>query len=343
MDFDLNEDQSLLRDSVERLAADLYPSLESRQARLKAPLGFPDAGWTAFVDLGVTGLPFPEAEGGFGGGPVETLLVMEAVGRNLVVEPLLASLVLGSTALRLGGSAAQTARLLPGVIDGSLRLTLAQTERQSRYDLHDVATTARRSGDGFVLSGAKSVVPNADAAGLMVVSARVSGSGATRTGSACSWCRPTPPGVAIEAYPTQDGGRAAEVSFSDVALPADAALGDPEGGLPLLERVVEHGIAALAAEAVGSMDALHRLTVEYLKTRKQFGVSVGSFQALQHRAVDMLIQLEQARSMALYAAMMVDAADARGAGGGPAAVKVQINKACRLSARRRSSSTAASA
>ena len=175
MDFDLNEDQSLLRDSVERLAADLYPSLESRQARLKAPLGFPDAGWTAFVDLGVTGLPFPEAEGGFGGGPVETLLVMEAVGRNLVVEPLLASLVLGSTALRLGGSAAQTARLLPGVIDGSLRLTLAQTERQSRYDLHDVATTARRSGDGFVLSGAKSVVPNADAAGLMVVSARVSG------------------------------------------------------------------------------------------------------------------------------------------------------------------------
>ncbi|MDV0440779.1 acyl-CoA dehydrogenase family protein, partial [Xanthomonas sacchari] len=144
MDFDLNEDQSLLRDSVERLAADLYPSLESRQARLKAPLGFSAEGWAAFSELGVTGLPFSEEDGGLGGGPVETLLVMEAVGRNLVVEPLLASLVLGSTALRLGGSAAQKERLVPGLVAGDLRLTLAHTERQSRYDLADVATTARR-------------------------------------------------------------------------------------------------------------------------------------------------------------------------------------------------------
>ena len=239
---------------------------------------------------------------------------MEAVGRNLVVEPLLASLVLGATALRLGGSAAQKARSLPGLIDGTLRLTLAHTERQSRYDLADVATTARRAGDGFVLErGEERRAQRRRGRPDGGLGPRLRASGATRTGSACSWCRRTPPGVAIEAYPTQDGGRAAEVSFSDVALAADAALGDPEGGLPLLERVVEHGIAALAAEAVGSMDALHKLTVEYLKTRKQFGVSVGSFQALQHRAVDMLIQLEQARSMALYAAMMVEAPDAAGA------------------------------
>lgn len=330
MDFDLNEDQSLLRDSVERMAADLYPSLESRHSRLKAPLGFPEEGWAAFAELGVTGLPFSEDEGGLAGGPVETMLVMEAVGRNLVVEPLFASLVLGATALRLGGSAAQKETILPGVIDGSLRLTLAHTERQSRYDLHDVATTARRSGNGIVLSGAKSVVPNADAAGLMVVSARVSGERRDPHGIGLFLVPADAPGVAIEAYPTQDGGRAAEVSFSDVALPADSALGDPEGGLPLLERVAEHGIAALAAEAVGSMDALHKLTVAYLKTRTQFGVSVGSFQALQHRAVDMLIQLEQARSMALYAAMMVEAEDPAARAAALAAVKVQINKACRF-------------
>lgn len=330
MDFDLNGDQSLLRDSVERLAADLYPSLERRQARRAAPLGFPEDGWRAFSELGVFGLPFPEEAGGFGGGPVETMLVMEAVGRNLVVEPLLASLVLGSTALRLGGSPAQTDRYLPQVVDGSLRLTLAHTERQSRYDLHDVATTAGRTGDGFSLSGTKSVVPNADAAGLMVVSARVSGERRDVHGIGLFLVPADARGVSVEAYPTQDGGRAAEVSFSDVALGADAALGDPEAGLPLLERVVEHGIAALAAEAVGSMDALHKLTVEYLKTRKQFGVSVGSFQALQHRAVDMLIALEQARSMAIYGAMMVEAEDAQARAAALSAVKVQINKACRF-------------
>jgi alkylation response protein AidB-like acyl-CoA dehydrogenase len=174
------------------------------------------------------------------------------------------------------------------------------------------------------------VVPNADAAGLMVVSARVSGERRDPRGLGLFLVPTDAAGVSVEPYPTQDGGRAAEVSFSDVRLPADAALGDPEDGLPLLERVVEHGIAALAAEAVGSMDALHALTVEYLKTRKQFGVSVGSFQALQHRAVDMLIQLEQARSMAIYGAMMVEAEDAAARAAALAAVKVQINKACRF-------------
>ncbi|MCJ2013161.1 acyl-CoA dehydrogenase family protein [Methylobacterium sp. J-076] len=329
MDFDLNEDQTLLRDSVERLCAGLYPSLEARQAHAKAPLGFPDANWQTFADLGIFGLPFPEEAGGFGGGPVETMLVMEAVGRHLVVEPLFPTLVLGATALRLGGSPEQLARLAPGLIEGALRLTLAHTERQSRYDLFDVATTARRDGDGFVLNGAKSIVPNADSAGLIVVSARVSGERRDRGGIGLFLVPADAPGVSLSPYPTQDGGRAAEVTFSDVALPADAALGDPEGGLPLLERVIEHGIAALAAEAVGSMETLHRLTVDYLKTRTQFGTAIGAFQALQHRAVDMLIELEQARSMALYAAMMVDSEDAAARAGALAAVKVRINTACR--------------
>ncbi len=330
MDFALNADQSLLRASVERLAADLYPSLEIRQARLKAPLGFPEDGWRAFSELGVFGLPFPEESGGFGGGPVETMLVMEAVGRNLVAEPLFASLVLGSTALRLGGSPAHAERHLPGVIEGALRLTLAHTERQSRYDLEDVATRATRTGGGFRLSGAKSIVPNADAAGLMVVSARVSGERRDPHGIGLFLVPADADGLSVQAYPTQDGGRAAEVFFSDVALPADAALGDPEDGLPVLERVADEAIAALCAEAVGIMDAMREITVDYLKTRKQFGVSVGSFQALQHRAVDMLIALEQARSMAIYGAMMVEAEDASARAAALSAVKVQINKACRF-------------
>jgi pimeloyl-CoA dehydrogenase small subunit len=329
MDFDLNEDQSLLRDSVERLAADLYPSLEKRMAHAKAPLGFPAANWERFAELGIFGLPFPEEAGGFGGGPVETMLVMESVGRHLVVEPIFPTLVLGATALRLGGSPAQLESLVPEVIAGTLRLTLAHTERQSRYDLFDVATTARRTGDGFVLNGVKSVVPNADSAGRIVVSARLSGGRRDRSGLGLFLVPADAAGVGIVPYPTQDGGRAAEVTFSDVTVPADAVLGDPENGLPLLERVIEHGIAALAAEAVGSMEVLHRLTVEYLKTRKQFGTAIGAFQALQHRAVDMLIELEQARSMALYAAMMVGSDDAQARAAALAAVKVRINTACR--------------
>ena len=330
MDFDVSEEQGLLRDSVERMLADAYPSLEARRARIAQPLGFPEAGWAALAELGLLGLPFAEADGGFGGGPVETMIVMEAIGRTLAVEPYFASAVLGGTALRLGADAAQRARLLPAVIDGSLRLALAQTERQSRYDLNDVATTARRDGEGYVLDGRKSVVLNADAAGLFVVSARLSGERRDAHGIGLFLVPADAAGLTLRPYPTQDGGRAAELDLSGVRVGADAALGDPEDGLRLLTRVAEHGIAALAAEAVGSMDALHALTLDYLKTRTQFGVPVGTFQALQHRAVDMMIALEQARSMALYGAMMVDAPDARERAAALSAVKVQVNKACRF-------------
>ena len=330
MNFDFSEEQTLLRDSVERFCADGYPSLEARQARTREPLGFSQANWDKLAELGVCGLPFPEADGGFGGGAVETMIVMEAIGRNLAVEPVFASGVLGATAIRLGADSAQKERWLPGLIEGTTRLALAHTERQSRYDLHDVATTARREGSGFVLDGQKSVVLNADSAGLIVVSARVSGERRDKHGIGLFLVPADAPGVTLEAYPTQDGGRAAEVAFANVAVGADAVLGDPEDGLPLLVRVAEHGIAALAAEALGSMSALHALTVDYLKTRKQFGVTVGSFQALQHRAVDMLIALEQARSMAIYGAMMVEAGDAAERAVALSAVKVQVNKACRF-------------
>lgn len=330
MDFDLSDEQRLLRDSVERLTADSYASLEARQLYAREPLGFSEGIWSKYAELGVLGLPFSEEEGGFGGGPVETMVVMEAMGRNLALEPYLATAILGAGALKRGASPDQRARYVSAIVEGALRLALAFTERQSRYDLHDVATRANRVADGYVLDGRKSVVLNADAAGLLVVSARVSGERRDRDGIGLFLVDPAAPGVAIEPYPTQDGGRAAEVLLSDVAVPADAVLGSPEAGLAILERVIEDGIAALAAEAVGSMDALHALTIDYLKTRKQFGVAIGGFQALQHRAVDMLMAVEQARSMAIYAAMMIESEDAAERAAALSAVKVQINRSARF-------------
>lgn len=330
MDFDLSPEQSQLKDSVERLISANYPSLEVRQKLAKESLGFSPGGWAQFAEMGLLGIPFSEAEGGFGGGPVETLVVMEALGKGLALEPYLATVVLGGGALRLAGSAAQKQRFIPAIVDGSLRLALAQTEKQARYDLNDVATTARKTGDGYVLDGAKSVVLNGDSAGLLVVSARTGGARRDAEGISLFLVPADAPGVRITGYPTQDGGRAAEIALAEVKLAHADLLGEPGNGLPVLQRLSEYAIAALAAEAVGAMAALHALTVEYLKTRTQFGTPIGNFQVLQHRAVDMLIALEQARSMAFYAAMMVEAEDAPARSAALSAVKVQVNRSCRL-------------
>jgi pimeloyl-CoA dehydrogenase small subunit len=330
MDFDLTSEQSQLKDSVERLMAARYGSLEARQGLAKEPLGFSEKGWGQFAELGLLGLPFSEDEGGFGGGPVETLVVMEALGKGLALEPYLATVVLGGAALRYGATPAQKERIIPGIVEGSLRLALAFTEKQSRYDLNDVATTARKAGGGYVLEGAKSVVLNGDSAQHLVVSARTAGARRDRDGISLFLVATDAPGVTVRGYPTQDGGRAAEIALSGVAVGEDRLLGGVGQGLPVLERVAEHAIAALAAEAVGVMEALHGLTVDYLKTRQQFGAPIGQFQVLQHRAVDMLIALEQARSMAAYAAMMVEHEDATERAAALSAVKVQVNRSCRL-------------
>ena len=330
MDFDLTDEQSLLKDTVQRWAADTYPGIEQLASARAEPLGFPKARWAELAELGLLGLPFAEEDGGFGGGPVETLVVMEALGRALAPEPYLASVILGGSAVRLAGSPAQRAALLPGLMDGTAGLAFAHSEVQARYDLNDVATSARAVEGGFRLDGRKSVVLNADAAATLVVSARTAGDRRDAAGITLFLVPVDAAGVSLIAYPTQDGGRAADVILSDVFIPADAVLG-PEGeGLAIVERVVEGAIAALCAEAVGLMEALHELTVEYLKTRKQFGVAIGSFQALQHQAVDMFVHLEQARSMALYAAMMVEAEDAAERAVALSAAKVQINRAARF-------------
>jgi pimeloyl-CoA dehydrogenase small subunit len=330
MDFDLSSEQSQLKDSVDRLIGGTYVSLDARRAQGANALGFSARTWAQFAELGLLGIPFSEEEGGYGGGPVGTSLVMEAIGRSLALEPYLATVVLGGSALRFGATPAQKEQLIPAIVDGSLRLALATTERQSRYDLFDVATTATKTTAGYVLNGAKCVVINGDSAGSLIVSARTSGTRRDRLGISLFLVAADAPGVTIRGSVAQDDGRVAEVDLAGVLVAADDRIGVEGTGLTTLERVQEHAIAALAAEAVGVMETLHGLTLDYLRTRKQFGAPIASFQVLQHRAVDMFIELEQARSMAFFAAMMVEADDADERRTALASVKVQINKACRL-------------
>jgi pimeloyl-CoA dehydrogenase small subunit len=328
MDFDLNEEQRLLKESVDRLMADRY-EFEQRKKYAESSTGWSRELWGQYAELGLLGLPFAEEHGGFGGGPTETMIVMEAWGRALALEPFLATVVLGGGLLRRAGSAEQQGAILPKVADGSLVLAFAHTERQSRYDLADVATTAKRDGGSYVLDGEKGVVLHGDSADKLLVTARVSGDRRDRGGIGLFLVEAKAEGVSRRGYPTQDGLRAAEVSLSKVRVGPEGVIGEPEGALPVVERVVDETIAALAAEAVGAMGALHELTVDYLKTRKQFGVPIGSFQVLQHRAAEMMIALEQARSMAMFATMMAAEEDEVERRRAIAAAKVQIGRSGR--------------
>jgi pimeloyl-CoA dehydrogenase small subunit len=329
MDFDLSDEQRLLKESVERLLADRY-DMAKRKAYGAAEPGWSRDLWRQYAELGLLAVPFAEEHGGIGGGPVETMVVMEAFGRALVREPYFATVVLGGGLIRHGGSAAQQSDLLPQIAAGELTLAFAHVERQSRYDLADVTTTARREGDGWVLTGTKSVVLHGDSADKVIVTARVAGERRDRDGIGLFLVDGTAPGVSRRGYATQDGLRAAELTLESVRVGADAVLGELGKGLPIAERVVDEAIAALCAEAVGAMGEAHRITVEYLKVRKQFGVPIGSFQALQHRAADMTVALEQARSMALFATMMAAEDDAGARHRAVAAAKVQVGRAARF-------------
>jgi len=329
MDFELSEEQRLLKDSVERLLSDRY-DFEARKAFMKEPHGFSRDMWRHYAELGLTGLTFDEEHGGSAGGPVETMIVAEAFGRALALEPFLATVVLGGGLLRHAGSAEQRAAILPKVADGSLLLAFAHTERQARYDLADVGASAKRDGAAYLISAEKSIVLNGDSADKLVVSARVAGKNRDRDGIALFLVDATAPGVTRRGYQTIDGLRAADISLAQVKVGPEAVLGKPGEALPLIERVVDEAIAAMAAEAVGAMAAMHELTVEYLRTRRQFGVSIGSFQVLQHRAVDMFVALEQARSMAMLATMMAAEPNDKERRKAIAATKVQIGRSGRL-------------
>ncbi|MGK7867804.1 acyl-CoA dehydrogenase family protein [Falsiroseomonas sp. E2-1-a20] len=326
MDFDLTDEQRMLSDSVRRLVSDAYDDFEHRKTYRAEPRGWSEANWSKFAEMGLLGLPFAEADGGFGGGPLETMIVLENFGRGLVVEPYLATVVLGGGLLRRAGSMAQREAMVPLVAEGSLTLAFAHQERQARHDLFDVGTTAKRDGEGYVLNGAKGVVLHGDSAGRLIVSARTAGNRRDRDGISLFLLDPATPGVTRRGYATQDGLRAAEVVLENVSVPADALLGPEGGALPLIEQVVDEAQAAICAEALGAMEVLRDLTVDYLKQRTQFGQAIGNFQALQHRAADMLVATEQARSMAMYAAMMVQDPD-------PAARHVALSAAKALVAK----------
>jgi len=328
MDFALSEEQQLLQHSVERLFADLY-SFEARRRYMEEPRGWSLGLWERYGELGLLGLPFAEEYGGSAGGPVETMIVMEQIGRALALEPYLATVILAGGLIRLGGSKAMCAAVLPAIAAGDLSVSFAHTERQARYDLADVAATARRDGSGYLIDGAKTLVPQGDSAEKFVVSARLSGGQRDRDGLGLFLVDAKATGVAVRGYGTVDGRRAAEVTLNGVRVDADAAIGEPGLAFPLLEQVADHAMAALCAEAVGAMAAMHAETVEYLKTRKQFGVTIGSFQALQHRAAEMLVGLEQARSMAMLATMMAGEEDARERRAAISAAKVQIGRSGR--------------
>jgi pimeloyl-CoA dehydrogenase small subunit len=329
MDFELSEEQRLLKQSVERLLADRY-GFEQRTAYMKEPGGFSRALWKQYAELGLLTLPFAEEDGGIGGGSVEIMIVMEALGRALVLEPFLATVVLAGGVLRHAGSKAQRAALVPKIADGSLMLALAHSERQSRYDLADVTTTAKRDGAGYLLDGAKGLVLHGDSADQFVVSARVAGKQRERDGIGLFLVDAKAKGVSVRGYQTIDGLHAAEVTLSGVKVGAEGVVGEPGKAFPVIERVVDEAMAALCAEAVGAMMVMHEATVDYLKTRKQFGVPIGNFQVLQHAAVDMLMAAEQARSMALLATMMVEETNAVERHKSIAAAKVQIGRSGRF-------------
>jgi pimeloyl-CoA dehydrogenase small subunit len=308
MDFDYTEEQQLLRDSVEKFLAKNY-SFEERRKIIESRAGMSAAAWEGFASLGLLGVPIPEEFGGFGGGGVDTMIVMEAFGRALVVEPYLSSVVLAGSTISLGGSQQQRQILLPRIVNGSMKFAFAHTEPGTRFELNRVETTARQSGGMWVINGRKSVVLHGPVADLLIITARTSGAPDSPQGITLFFVHPAEQGVTGLEYPTYDGMRAAEVTFADVTINSESAIGVLDNGYALLEAVIDRGIAAVCAEAVGCMDALNAATLEYLKTRQQFGVPIGRFQALQHRMVDMLMHAQQARSMALLAAVKVDSPD----------------------------------
>ena len=301
MDFDYTEEQQLLADSVRKYLASHY-DFEARKKTIASGDGFSAGAWNTFAEMGLTAIPFAPEDGGFGGGAVDLMASMEAFGDALVVEPLLDNIALAGRLVARTGSASQKEAVLAGLIDGSRKLAFASLEPGRRYELEPVVTTATAGTGGWTLDGQKLVVIGAPLADTLVVSAR------TALGSSLFLVDRNAPGVSLSSYRTVDGQRAADISFQAVKLGADALLGTDGAALPAIEEAVDFATALLCCDAVGAMKSANDATLEYLKTRKQFGTPIGSFQALQHRMVDMFIACEFSRSMAVLAACRVDAA-----------------------------------
>ena len=329
MDFSFSEEQNLLQQSIERFIQNDY-SFAARQSTVKEDLGYDTGKWRTFAELGWLGVPFPEDDGGFGGTAIESIIMCEQFGKGLVVEPFLATVVLAGGAIRIGGDKAQRAAWLPGITDGSLQAALAYAEPQGRYNLADLVTTGERSDGGYVLNGYKAVVLNGPAADVLVVSARTSGEQRDEEGVSLFIVPADSPGVSRRDYPTVDAFRASEVTLDNVQVGDEALLGEAGAGLPILQQAVDEGTLAVGAEAVGCMEVLYKDTVEYCKTRKQFGQPIGKFQVLQHRMVDMFMEHEQSKSLMFMAAMRMDEGYGPEAQKAVSALKVQVGTSGRF-------------
>lgn len=327
MDFNFTEEQSMLRDTVASYLQDNY-DFDKRRKMISSEAGRDPAVWSAFAnELGILGAPFSEDLGGLGGDAIENMIVMEEFGKALVVEPYLGTVVIGGGFLKHSGHAG-AADLIGGIIGGETIFAFAYAEPQGRYTWHDLKTTAKKDGAGWVINGHKAVVVGAPWATHLIVTARTGGGQREESGVSVFIVDKNAKGVTTRDYPTVDGQRASEVYFENVSVGADALVGAEGAALPLVHKVMDEATAALCAEAVGAMRQLHTGTLEYAKQRKQFGTAIANFQVLQHRMVDMFMNVEQSVSMTYMATIKVtdDAERAKAA----SAAKVQIGKACKF-------------
>lgn len=328
MDFNFTEEQGMVRDGLSRLVREQY-DWETRSKTIASSAGWRPEVWAQLAELGILGMPFSEADGGFGGGVVDAMIIMEEFGKGLVIEPFLPTVICAGGFLKHAGTAAQKDEHIGGVVAGTRVFAFAYAEPRGRFDYADLETTAKKDGSGYVLNGHKAVVIGAPWASHLVVTARTGGERRDRSGVSVFVIAKDLAGITTRDYVTVDGRRASEVYFENVVVPAEALIGAEGEGLALIEIVTDEAIAALCAEACGAMKVAHAMTVEYSRQRKQFGVPIGSFQVLQHRMVDMYTAYEQAVSLTYLATLRLgtDEVERKKA---VSAAKVGVGQAARL-------------
>ena len=328
MDFNFTEEQDMVRDGLSRLVREQY-DWETRRKAIESEAGWRPEIWAQLAELGILGMPFSEDVGGFGGGAIDAMVVMEEFGKGLVVEPFVPTVVCAGGFLKHAGTAAQQEEHLGGIIDGSRVFAFAYAEPRGRYDYADLTTTARKDGGSYVLNGHKAVVIGAPWASHLIVTARTGGEQRDESGISVFVVDKGSDGIVTRDYETVDGRRASEVYFENVSVPADALIGEEGSALPLIELVTDEAIAAQCAEACGAMKVAHAQTLEYSKQRKQFGVPIGKFQVLQHRMVDMYTAYESSVSLTYLATLKLGESEAERKRAVSAA-KVGVGQAARL-------------
>ena len=325
MDFTFNEEQSLIQDQVDQFVQKEY-DWETRQSLSNSELGFGEDNWKKFAELGWLGISVSEDSGGFGGSAIESMLIMEAFGKGLVVEPFLETVIMAGGLIDDHGSDQQKSSFLEPAIAGEMHLALAYAEPQSRFNLSDVVTEAKSDGTNFIINGYKSVVMNGPSADQIIVSARTSGTQLDENGISLFIIDANASGLDKTNYKTVDGRRASDLTFENVSVSKENLIGDQDKGFEILDSAIDKAILAISAEAVGAMEVLYKTTVEYTKTREQFGTAIGKFQVLQHRMVDMFMEYEQCKSL-LYMATMKHEEKAEDAKKAISGLKYQVGKA----------------